>query len=418
MRIGIVTDNYFPSVGGTEVSIRNYSRRLEAMGHQVFIFCPSYGWRDPRRESKHIVRLPAFQRVYKDHPLMTVYPGITKLFASYKLDIIHSHTPISAPYVAKYVAKKLDIPHVHTVHTLVPEQVKRAERGLFRSFILLFLQSCYLHTFRTPDQAVLASEKKRLPLKVKLSWRYMLRLLSVPDMVIFPTDYVKDIFTDRGFSGPHATLPTFTDMFTGRRVQAHKSKDRGDDPVAIISVGRLDAEKRPDMLFHAARKLDERFDWELIYVGDGPMLSKLQKLTDKYHLGDRIHFLGSQRQKVIARYLRDADIFVMTSYRFDTQCLALLEAASAGLPIVYCDDNLTVGVGKDNSLLARPNAKSVADNLNRLIRDPGQRHKMSVSSLEESKRYKATILTKRLLSIYQDASRSYLKSKRSSQAAG
>lgn len=93
----------------------------------------------------------------------------------------------------------------------------------------------------------------------------------------------------------------------------------------------------------------------------------------------------------------------MTSYRFDTQGIVLLEAAAAGLPIVYCDEKLTVGTDGGNSLLTGREPKEVAAGIQRLIEDRELRETMAHKSIEINKAYAPEALTAQLVEIYQQA---------------
>lgn len=399
MRIGIVTDNYFPSVGGTEISIWNYTRKLEELGHTVFVFCPSQGTKNPKKPRQSTVRLRSIRGIYPDHPIMFLYPGITKKFASYNLDVLHSQTPIAAPYIAKHVSKKLGIPHIATMHTLVPEQVKRWQAGLIKFLILYLAQSVIIRSFKVPKNYLLQDEKRTMPLRVRLSWIYLLRLVAIPDIVIFPTKPVRNIFKARGFTNKSEILPTFSSMFEGDIAKPH-TKFADDGSIRVIYVGRLDIEKRPQVLIDAMNLLPDYLQWRLIIIGDGTQKNKLQRLVAKYGLEERVVFKGRKNQKEIAAELLNADIFVMTSYRFDTQGIVLLEACEAGLPIVYCDDNLTVGVSQANSILAKPYAMDMSHAIQTLIENPELRNNMAKASKDEVKKYNAKKLTKKLEGIY------------------
>ncbi|MDZ7786304.1 MAG: glycosyltransferase [Candidatus Saccharibacteria bacterium] len=399
MRIGVVTDNYFPSVGGTEISIWNYAKKLRKQGHEVFIFCPSHGRKNPKKPHPGTVRLRSLRGIYPDHPIIFTYPGVTKLFAQYDLDILHSQTPVSAPYVAEYVARKLHIPHIHTLHTLVPEQVKRWKIGLVRFFNLFLMQSIILKNFKKPENYLLQDESVTMATKVRLSWIYLLRLVRIPDRVIFPSKHVKEIFAARGFKGKVSVLPTFSDMFE-KNVKLDSKRPPNDHAVRFALVGRLDIEKRPQIVIDAMNLLPDYLDWRLIIIGDGSQRNKVQRLVNTYGLEERIIFKGRKKQAEIASELLDADALVMPSYRFDTQGVVLLEACGAGIPIVYCDDNLTVGVEESNSILTKPYAMSMSTAIQELIENPRLRKELGKASLEVAKKYRSEKLTKKLLRIY------------------
>ena len=53
--------------------------------------------------------------------------------------------------------------------------------------------------------------------------------------------------------------------------------------------------------------------------------------------------------KRVAQLLCGADVFVLASYRFDNQPIVIPEALVAGVPILYCDDRLDVGLKCGNT---------------------------------------------------------------------
>ena len=42
MKIAMLTNNYKPYIGGVPVSIEHLSEELRKLGHEVYIFAPSY----------------------------------------------------------------------------------------------------------------------------------------------------------------------------------------------------------------------------------------------------------------------------------------------------------------------------------------------------------------------------------------
>lgn len=41
MRIGLFTDSYRPSINGIVYVVESLKRELEALGHEVYVFCPA-----------------------------------------------------------------------------------------------------------------------------------------------------------------------------------------------------------------------------------------------------------------------------------------------------------------------------------------------------------------------------------------
>ena len=69
MRIGLFTDTYRPSINGIVYVVDITRRHLEAMGHEVFIFCPNDSVllsRGDQPDDDHIIRFRSMKGVFFD----------------------------------------------------------------------------------------------------------------------------------------------------------------------------------------------------------------------------------------------------------------------------------------------------------------------------------------------------------------
>ena len=73
--------------------------------------------------------------VFDSREVATIYPGLARRFDAYDFDIVHSQTQFSLGVLAHWVAKRQNIPHVTTVHTLYTELI---DNDAPRSISLLF----------------------------------------------------------------------------------------------------------------------------------------------------------------------------------------------------------------------------------------------------------------------------------------
>jgi glycosyltransferase involved in cell wall biosynthesis len=108
------------------------------------------------------------------------------------------------------------------------------------------------------------------------------------------------------------------------------------DPAAfrVVTVGRLDTQKDPDLLLSAVGKLVAKgANVELLFIGDGVLRGKLEQRVANEGLSRRVRFLGLCSATEIARYLQAADCFALSS-AYEGMPMALLEALGAGVPVV------------------------------------------------------------------------------------
>lgn len=100
------------------------------------------------------------------------------------------------------------------------------------------------------------------------------------------------------------------------------------DPL-LIYVGRLDKEKKPDVVVEAFRKLPKKLGARLVLLGDGPLRQSIKELND-----ERILMPGfvSDRE-TLARWLASADIYV-SGMADETFGVSIVEAQASGLPVV------------------------------------------------------------------------------------
>jgi alpha-1,6-mannosyltransferase len=97
----------------------------------------------------------------------------------------------------------------------------------------------------------------------------------------------------------------------------------------LIYVGRLDGEKKPDVVVDAFRRLPRELGARLALLGEGPLKGELAAIGD-----DRIIMPGYMRNRAeLARWLASADIYV-SAMADETFGISIVEAQASGLPVV------------------------------------------------------------------------------------
>ena len=101
------------------------------------------------------------------------------------------------------------------------------------------------------------------------------------------------------------------------------------DGPLLIYAGRLDLEKKPNLVVDAFRKLPEAMDARLVLLGEGPLREEIEALGDK-----RIFTPGYVRNRQeLARWLASADLYV-SGMADETFGVSIVEAQASGLPVV------------------------------------------------------------------------------------
>ena len=103
---------------------------------------------------------------------------------------------------------------------------------------------------------------------------------------------------------------------------------RNDQPL-LIYVGRMDRERRAQLVVDAFRRLPDSLDARLVLIGEGPVRDEILRSPN-----DRIIAPGYLTDRAeLARWLASADIYV-SAMADETFGVSVIEAQASGLPVV------------------------------------------------------------------------------------
>lgn len=119
MKILITTEVYKPVINGVVTSIENLKDNLEKLGHQVKILTLKNAELDQEDPDVYLIRSFDVERIYSGARFGLVMDRKTlRAIDAFNPDIIHSQTEFSTFRMARKLAKKYKVPHLHTYHTL------------------------------------------------------------------------------------------------------------------------------------------------------------------------------------------------------------------------------------------------------------------------------------------------------------
>ncbi|WP_441229138.1 glycosyltransferase [Tardiphaga sp. 215_C5_N2_1] len=224
------------------------------------------------------------------------------------------------------------------------------------------------------------------------------------------------------FLRPHAgkcvIMPYGMDLEYWRKASPENTAIAGEQqamPRHIVCLGRLVGYKGYDVLLHAMRQIDGH----ATIIGEGPLLSNLQKLAIELGVADRIRFAGRLERDEIHRLFHAAQVFAFPSVT-DAEAFGIVqvEAMAAGLPVVNTMLTTTVPLvarhGKEALTVPPRNAQALASALNRILDDPAFAQRLgSAGQARAFEEFDQRTFRLRMALVYADA----LLARRSSLAA-
>lgn len=107
---------------------------------------------------------------------------------------------------------------------------------------------------------------------------------------------------------------------------------------SFVYVGRLAQEKNLNALVQAFANVvkETGSDWKLLFVGDGPERSSLEKLAGDSGISDRVTFAGGFPWYQVPGWLAQSDVLVLPS-KSEPWGLVVNEAMVCGMPVIVSE---------------------------------------------------------------------------------
>lgn len=377
MKIGIFTDSYKPYTSGVVTSILTFKEELDKLGHETFVFAPSYpGYNEQEENVYRFYSLPA--PTNPDYSLaVPVLPGINLLIKKLDLDIIHVHSPFTMGRLGMHYARKHDIPIAFTYHTLYDQ---------------------YVHYIPVAQD-----------LAKKIAIKYSINFCNKCDHVIAPSSKVEELLRRHYIKTPVTVIPTGVPLhkFTCEDpTWLKKHYNIPEKNKILLFVGRLTKEKNLVFLIDAFKKIKGINPLvSLVLTAQGPLEEELKKHVTALDLSleTDVVFTGSVPFNTLVNIYFSSDIFVFSSMT-ETQGLVLIEAMAAGLPVVAVraygvQDMVDDGI---NGILTSPDIDEFAGAVCRLLTDAGAYERFKINALEKAKSLSSTNMARVLESLYRE----------------
>lgn len=176
----------------------------------------------------------------------------------------------------------------------------------------------------------------------RLADRYTRALYSRCDATVAISSTMAEELRDRGVTGARwiplgVDLERFRprDRTPGRpddpAAEARRRFGAGEEDLLMVYAGRLDGEKRPNVVVDAFERLPSTFPARLVLAGEGSLREPLERRTRE---DPRVHVVPFIRDRdELATLIGSADLYV-TGMPHETFGLSVVEAQASGLPVL------------------------------------------------------------------------------------
>jgi phosphatidylinositol alpha-mannosyltransferase len=358
LRIALVTEYYYPHLGGICEHVHFFAREARRLGHHVDIITSKI---DGASEEPHVIRIGKSQPIYFNGSQARITVGLSlrkrvrETLRRGRYDLVHVHSPLT-PSLPLLAIDEADCPVVGTFHTYFDRSYLY---GVGRKYLQKKLDSL--------TAAIAVSHSTTVALK-----RYF-----EANWTIVPNGIDLDLFN------PHAPPPPGI---------------KSDVPV-ILFLGRFDPRNGLTTLIESFRKVRGRNrEAQLVVVGDGP----LRKHYYRAAAGDPdITFVGSVLGSRPSYYAHSA-IYACPTTKASFG-ITLLESMACETPVV-CSDILgfrdVVKHEREALMFHCGDQEALADSLVRLLDDETLRARLGKTGRQEAELYGWPNVTETVLDIY------------------
>jgi phosphatidylinositol alpha-mannosyltransferase len=363
MRVALVTEFYYPHLGGVTEHVHHLGRELRRRGHEATVITSHM--RGEGDDPPYVRRVGTSRVIYANGAFARITTGwrlghrLERVLREIGADLVHVQdglAPVLGPTAAG-AAHRIGIPAVATFHSWFPRSVAA-------------------HVFRRPLQRRL----DRLAATIAVS-QPVVEALS------------------RYFHASWEVIPNGVDagMFHPNGRQPTDYRARGP---RLLFLGRLDPRNGLDTVLRAMPQILARFpDTRLTVAGDGPLRAWYER--NARPLGPAVQFVGRVNGER-PEYYGTADLYLCPTTKASFG-ITLLEAMACATPLVVSDitgfRELVAG-GAEARLVPMDDPTAWARAVTELMGDPERRAAMGQAGRAKAATYAWPVIAERLLEVY------------------
>jgi len=377
MRICMVSDTYYPYIGGIAEHIHHLASELRKRGHLVKILTTRFGGTtieclDKVPDEEHVFRVGRALIIRSNKSFSRVpiawrpVPRVRRFFEEQRFDIIHIHGSISPTLalVALRASRTINVITLHATHE------RSLGYGLLRPWLKPYFHA--IHGLVAVSQAARDSAARYFP-------------------------------------GPYRIIPNGidTDFF---RPDVSPLPELDDGRPKILFLGRFEPRKGLKYLLMAFPKVVREVpDVRLVVVGTGLFGYSYKGYLEK-ELRDRVHWAGLIPAEARPRYYASCDVFCSPAIGHESFGIVLLEALATAKPVVASDIDgyrSVVTNGTEGLLVAPRDTDGIAAALVRILKDKELSRTMGAAGRKRALEFSWQTIAAKVEALYEELLKSY-----------
>jgi 1,2-diacylglycerol 3-alpha-glucosyltransferase len=375
MRILVAADLYYPpTTMGGPIAARRWAHRLAARGHEVLVLAPSSNLRQSLEVdgATQVLRIPTLPiphiraEIRAQLRSIAVLPSshVRRVLRTWRPDVVHVHFVTGLGLATLAGALRAGLPVLGTNHAL-PEAA------------LYLYGRAPVEWLRRMTPRFYAELERNL-------WQRIVSFYNRCDLMTAPTATALALYRQHGLKVEVEQVSNGIENALYGNAASELERETflaqfgiPADRAVVIYAGRLQPEKRVDLLLASFARIAETCNAHLLLAGghDAPTEALLLRLG----LGQRATvtgFLHPERELPVAYR---ASTLLASASECEGQGIVFLEAMASGLPVVAADRYAvrdTVIPGQTGLLFSPGNEIEMANQLQRLLDDPALRNRL------------------------------------------
>jgi glycosyltransferase involved in cell wall biosynthesis len=374
MKICNVTKLFPPSTGGAEMYWYNLSKHLGELGHDVDVWTQDYRGETASNldfENVSVNRVRTSRKLVNLDTIAFSRSAIKSIdFSEY--DVIHgSLRPASTICLSDSPVPVVLTSHGTAYDACIHTRAKTTKDYLFK---YLFQPLNFAMDFYSGHHA---------------------------DKVIAVSNHVEERLIDK-YRIPSGDIEQITpgldtSVFYPR---TGDSKYIDGDKFTLLFVGRIEPIKGLDLVLEAISELGTN-NIELVVVGEGDDVPRLQSLSKSIGIEDMVEFVGRIDHENLPEVYSSSDLLVLPS-EYESLSFVVREAMACGLPALCADvGGVSTSVTHDETgFLVSREAQSFRNAISEMLSDPEKLNRMSRKAAETAKDWSWTQNARDTVDLY------------------